>query len=155
MPEITTFAVLLHALAAVIWVGGMFFAYVVLRPSLGFLEPPQRLTIWSGVFRRFFSWVWLIVIILPLTGYAQVMIDFGDIASAGLHITLMQITGWSMIALFLYLYVGPYSRFRDFVAAEDWPMAAAQLNVIRRIVGTNTVLGILTVAIGASGRFWG
>ena len=29
----------LHTLAAVIWVGGMFFAYLVLRPSAGALEP--------------------------------------------------------------------------------------------------------------------
>ncbi len=154
MPEITTIATLLHSLAAVIWVGGMFFAYVILRPSLGFLDPPQRLTIWSNVFKRFFVWVWLIVVILPLTGYAQVMIDFGGFGNVGMHINIMQMTGWVMIALFLYLYLGPYGRFRDCVDAADWPAAAAQLNVIRRVVGTNTVLGILTVAIGASGRFW-
>ena len=155
MPEITTIATLLHSLAAVIWVGGMFFAYVILRPALGFLEPPQRLTIWAQVFKRFFVWVWLIVVVLPLTGYAQVMIDFGGFANTGMHIDIMHITGWLMIALFGYLYLGPYARFRLSVASEDWPAAAAHLNVIRRIVGTNTVLGILTAAVGASGRFWG
>jgi len=30
-----------HVLCAVLWVGGMFFAYVVLRPSLSVLEPMQ------------------------------------------------------------------------------------------------------------------
>jgi len=155
MPEITTPATLLHSLAAMIWVGGMFFAYVVLRPSLGFLEPSQRLTLWANVFKRFFVWVWLIVFILPVTGYAQVMIDFGGFGNTGMHINIMHMTGWVMIALFLYLYVGPYGRFREFVAASDWPAAAAQLNIIRRIVGTNTVLGLLTIAVGASGRFWG
>ena len=35
----------LHTLAAVIWVGGMFFAYLVLRPSAGALarNPPAAL----------------------------------------------------------------------------------------------------------------
>ena len=34
----------LHLLSAVIWVGGMFFAYMVLRPAAAtLLEPPQRL----------------------------------------------------------------------------------------------------------------
>jgi hypothetical protein len=34
-------------------------------------------------------------------------------------------------------------------------MAARELNQIRWIVGTNVVLGLLTSASGASGRYWG
>ena len=33
----------LHILAAVIWVGGMFFAHQMLRPAAGKLDPAQRL----------------------------------------------------------------------------------------------------------------
>ena len=41
----------LHLLAAVIWVGGMFFAYACLRPvAASLFEPPQRLTLWRSVF---------------------------------------------------------------------------------------------------------
>ena len=50
-------AVALHALAAVIWVGGMFFAYVVLRPSVAELAVPERLLLWRRVLGRFFTWV--------------------------------------------------------------------------------------------------
>jgi uncharacterized membrane protein len=32
--------------------------------------------------------------------------------------------------------------------------AAASLNQIRRIVAINLVLGLITVIVGASGRFW-
>ena len=32
-----------HVLAIVVWVGGMAFVQFFLRPSLGTLEPPQRL----------------------------------------------------------------------------------------------------------------
>ena len=46
----------LHLLAAVIWVGGMFFAYMVLRPSAGLLEPAARLPLWQRVFGHFFPW---------------------------------------------------------------------------------------------------
>ena len=35
--------VALHVLAAVVWVGGMFFAYMVLRPAAGPLETAERL----------------------------------------------------------------------------------------------------------------
>ena len=47
-----------HLLSAVIWVGGMFFAYLVLRPSLSVLEPAQRIALHQQVFRRFFLFVW-------------------------------------------------------------------------------------------------
>ena len=50
---------LIHLLAVLIWVGGMFFAYVVLRPAaVEVLQPPERLRLWESVFRRFFNWVW-------------------------------------------------------------------------------------------------
>lgn len=50
----TVYALLyaLHVLAAVVWVGGMFFAWMVLRPAaVTALEPPARLRLWSAVFR--------------------------------------------------------------------------------------------------------
>jgi len=41
------YAVTLHILGAVIWVGGMFFAYMALRPAIvETLEPPFRLKLW-------------------------------------------------------------------------------------------------------------
>ena len=154
MPEITTVAVALHALAAALWVGGMFFAHQVLRPTLGFLEPPQRLALWNKVFARFFPWVWVAVIVLPLTGYTQVFLDYGSFDAAGRHVEIMHGLGWLMIALFLFLIAVPYRRFKTAVAGETWKEAAGHLAVIRRIVGTNLILGLLTIAIGASGRFW-
>ena len=42
-----------HVVAAVIWVGGMFFALLVLRPSTGPLDPPTRLALWQRVLRAF------------------------------------------------------------------------------------------------------
>ena len=41
------------------------------------------------------------------------------------------------------------------MAAGDNAAAAAQLNQIRIIVTVNLVLGLITVAIGSSGRYWG
>lgn len=154
MPDISALLAAVHALAAVVWVGGMFFAYVILRPSLMQLEPPQRLAVWNSVFKRFFLIVWIIVIALPLTGYARVFMDFGDFAAAGNAINAMHGIGLIMIALFIYLYVYPYEKFQTAVAASEWPVAAGHLNSIRRIVYANMWLGLITVVIGASGRFW-
>jgi len=144
----------LHALAAVLWVGGMFFAYVVLRPAVGFMEPPHRLTMWNNVFDRFFRWVWITVIALPATGYYAVYADFGGFAQSGMHVSLMHGLGWIMIAIFLFLIAGPYRRYRAAVGTQDWPTAGRILIVIRRTVAVNLTLGLVTIAIGASGRLW-
>ncbi len=155
MPDFPALLISIHALAAVIWVGGMVFAYAVLRPSLGSFKPAERLSLWDAVFRRFFPVVWAAVVALPVTGYWLVFGYFGGFSGAGLHIHLMHGVGLAMIALFLHLYFAPYRRFRAAVAAREWPVAAANLTTIRRVVATNIGLGLAIVAIGASGRFWG
>ena len=148
-------AIAIHAVAAVIWVGGMFFAYQILRPAMPILDgPPPRLKLWLGVFDRFFPWVWAVVIALPLTGYFQIYADYGGMDGVGPHIHFMQGTGWLMILLYWFLYFGPYAKFKTAVGEENWPAAGAQLNWIRRVVGTNLILGLITIAVGASGRLW-
>ena len=50
-----TIALFLHVVSDVIWIGGMFLAYVVVRPAaIEVLEPPQRLKLWTGISPAFF-----------------------------------------------------------------------------------------------------
>jgi len=144
----------LHVLAAVIWVGGMFFAYMVLRPSAGPLESASRLALWQRVFGRFFPWVWASIAVLLISGYSILFLRFGGFHAAPPHIHVMQATGILMMLLFLHLYFAPWRRFSRAVETGVLQDAAASLNQIRRIVATNLVLGLVTVAAGASGRFW-
>ena len=146
--------IVLHALAAVVWVGGMFFAYLVLRPAAGPLEAPVRFALWRRVLGRFFPWVWASVAVLLASGYAMLFLYFGGFAGAGIHIHLMQVTGIVMMLLFMHMYFAPWPRFERAVEAGAFDQAAAPLNQIRRIVGINLVLGLITVGFGASGRFW-
>ena len=149
-----TLLVALHVLAAVVWVGSMFFAYMVLRPSAGPLEPPLRLALWRRVFGRFFPGFGPA---LPLCSPAAMRccsFCFGGFAGAPPHINVMQATGILMMLLFLHLYFAPWRRFSRAVEAGAFPDAVAALNQIRRIVAINLVLGLITVTVGASGRFW-
>jgi uncharacterized membrane protein len=149
-----TILVALHALAAVAWVGGMFFAYMCLRPAAGPLETRLRLALWQRVFGRFFPYVWASIAVLLTSGYAMLFLRFGGFAGAGLHIHVMQATGILMMLLFLHLYFAPWRRFSRAVATGNFDSAAVSLNQIRRIVAINLVLGLITIAAGASGRFW-
>jgi len=145
---------LLHILSAVIWVGGMFFAYMVLRPvAASQLEPPQRLPLWAACFERFFVWVWAAVILLPLTGYWMLFAMFKGMANAPLYVHAMQGLGLLMIALYLWLYFSPYRALRTAVAQQDWKTGGARLAVIRRIVGANLLLGLATITIAVAGHY--
>ena len=151
----TAVALAVHLLGAVVWVGGMFAIYVALRPALGTLEPPQRLRLMRATFGTFFPWVWVAILLLLASGYWMVLMTFGGFARVGLHIHLMQGIGWLMIALFVWLFHGPWLALKRAVEAEDWPRAGASLNRIRQIIAVNLPLGLIVVVIGASGRYWG
>jgi uncharacterized membrane protein len=148
------FAIAFHAFAAVIWVGGMFFAYMILRPSAGPLEAPMRLQLWDRVFSRFFPWVWASVATLLVSGLGMILWGYGGFAAAGAYVHVMLGIGILMMAIYAHLYFVPWRRLRRAVAAANWAEAGAQLGVIRRIVAVNLTLGLITVAIGSSGRFW-
>jgi uncharacterized membrane protein len=153
--HLLSLALALHILGAVVWVGGMFAAYVCLRPAAGGLEPPQRLALWRGFFQRFFPWVWVAVVLLLASGYWMLVSAFGGFAKAPLYINLMQAIGLVMVALYAWLFHGPWLKFKRAVDARAWPDAGAQLNRIRRIIAVNLPLGLIVVAIGGTGRFWG
>ena len=152
---IATVALIAHIWAAVLWVGGMFFALLILRPASGPLDPALRLELWQRVLQRFFLWVWAAIALLLVSGYGMIFGVFNGFRGIGLHVNLMQAIGIIMVLAFFHVYFAPYRRFRAAVARRDVPEAARQLNQIRWIVTLNLVLGLVTVAVGSSGRYWG
>ena len=82
-----------HVLCAVVWVGGMFFAYVVFRPSLSVLEAPQRLALHGQVFRRYFKIIWHVMPLSILTGFAMIFAVFGGMAGGTLEHSRYDATG--------------------------------------------------------------
>ncbi len=151
----TSFALTLHLLGAVVWVGGMFAAYLCLRPAAGALEAPQRLQLWRGFFAKFFIWVWVSIVLLLGSGYWMLISTFGGFKGAPLYINLMQAFGLIMVALFAWLFHGPWLKFKRAVDAKDWPAAAGHIGLIAKIIQINLPLGLIVVVIGGTGRFWG
>jgi uncharacterized membrane protein len=133
-----------HVICAVVWVGGMFFAYVVLRPSLSVLEPPQRMALHGQVFRRFFKIVWHVMPLIILTGLAMIFAVFGGMAGVRWHIHVMLLLGLVMAGVFLAIFFGPYRTFRVTPGPAD-------LDSIRKLIGINLVLGLFIVAIAVLG----
>src|SRR5580765_5277440 len=130
----------LHVLSAVVWVGGMFFAYVVLRPSLSVLEPPQRIALHSQIFRRFFLVIWHAMPVIVLSGFVMIFAMLGGMANLRWNVNVMMLLGLVMSAVFLAIFFGPYRTFR----AAPGP---GPLDTIRKLIGVNLILGLLTAVI--------
>jgi uncharacterized membrane protein len=152
---IATIVLIVHILSAVVWVGGMFFALIVLRPATAALEPGARLDLWLRVFERFFVWVFAAIALLLASGYAMIFGVYAGFRGIGLHVHVMQGIGIVMMLLFFHLYFAPWRRFQAALARRDQAAAASQLGQIRAIVTINLLLGLVTVAVGSSGRYWG
>ncbi|MGB8338763.1 MAG: CopD family protein [Burkholderiales bacterium] len=144
----------LHLLSVAVWVGGMFFAYVALRPAAAkMLEAPERLNLWSATFARFFLWVWIAVALILLSGFGMISTG-GGFKNSPLYVNAMMAAGLVMMAIFAHVYFAPYQRLVRYVAAREWKAAGEQLAQIRKMVGLNLALGLLTITVATVGHLF-
>jgi uncharacterized membrane protein len=159
--------VFLHVLAVAVWVGGMFLMHFAVRPvAVAQLPPAQRLPLLAGILGRFFGWVTAAVLLVLATGVAMI---FGIGAAAGAaaagkgafgegmrlahgSVHLMFALGVVMSLVFAFIRLVPYPRLRGALAAQQLPVAAGHLDLIRRLVAANLVIGVVTVAVATLGR---
>lgn len=142
---------LLHLLAAIIWVGGMFFAHFCLRPAaLETLQPPNRLPLMEAALRRFFRYVSASVLVLLITGAFMFASVGFQAAPAGWHAMLA--LGVLMALVFAYIRGVLYPKLRTECAAGAWPAAGKALNSIRHLVAMNLALGVITIVAAVSAR---
>lgn len=150
-----TFMKLLHLLGVVVWVGGMFFAYMVLRPvAADVLQVPERLRLWNRVFARFFNWVWLAVGAILLSGLYMIYL-YGGMVHVGHYVHVMLLLGLVMVAVYVYVFFGCFVPFSLHVEKERWKEAGALLGKIRQLVAINLSLGVLTLAVATIGVQFG
>ena len=136
-------------LCAVLWVGGMFFAYVVLRPEpVGDGAAAAAAAAHAG-FRRFFLVVWHAMPLIILTGLIMLFRYYGGMSHADLeHPRPCFELGLVMAAIFIVIVFGPYRRFQR---TADRGLMVSSLNSIRTMIGINLVLGIVTIVIAMFG----
>ena len=135
----------IHLASAIVWVGGMAFVMLALRPvAATLLPPPQRLPLMAAALGRFFIAVWVSIALLVTTGYAMMAIAGMKGAPLGWH--LMMGIGLLMVALFGHIYFVGYKRLKGAVAASDWPAGAKALGTIAAFVHANFALAWLAIA---------
>lgn len=142
---------LIHLLAVLVWVGGMFFALLVLRPAaVEALQPPERMRLWNAVLRRFFNWVWGAICVILVTGL-YLIYQHGGIVYVARHVHIMLALGLAMMAIFVYVFFACYVPLSLHVAKQRWKEAGEQLSRIRKLVALNLALGLLTLFVATIG----
>jgi uncharacterized membrane protein len=138
----------LHILGFMVWVGGMFFAHNALRPvAAATLEPPQRLVLLNGIFSKFFLWVWISIVLILGSGLYMM----AQLGKPPVYVTLMAVLGIVMMLIFAHVFFSPFRRLRRAVAAQDWKAGGAAVGLIRKLIGINLILGLITITIGTLG----
>lgn len=141
----------LHLVGVVVWVGGMFFAYVALRPAAASLAPPVRLPLMAAAMIRFVAWVAAAILAIVGSGLAMVAMQ-GGFGAVGGYVHVMAGIALVMIGLYAYLVAVPLRALRAGVAASDWPRAGAAMQRIRQLVAVNLVLGIIVISVAVLWR---
>ncbi len=141
----------MHLLGVVVWVGGMFFAHMALRPAALALPPPQRLPLLSATLSNFVAWVAAAIVFLVCSGAAMIVM-LGGMRAVGLSVHVMTGLGVLMILVYGHLVASPLRRLKKAVAASDWPAGGAAMATARRLVGVNLILGLVTLTIAVLGH---
>lgn len=146
-------ALLLHLVAVVIWIGGMFFAHVCLRPAAAtLLQPAQRLPLMSEVLGSFFRAVVWSLVLLWGSGLTMFVAGASSGARTPLSWNLMAGLAAIMTVLFALILFRLHPRMKRALADGDLPQAAAALAGIGRLVTVNLALGFATIAVATVGR---
>lgn len=138
-----------HLLGLTIWVGGMFFAHMALRPSLPVLQPQQRLVLMAATLGAFFIWVWISIALVLGSGVHMMLLMGAGHTPPYVH--AMAGIGVVMMLIFGHVFFAPFRRLKRYSTQQDWDRAARALRQIRMLVGINLCLGLLAIAFGALG----
>lgn len=134
----------LHYLASVMWIGGMAFNILVLRPSMIVIDQSQRPVLGTTVLKRFIIFAWLSIVLLIITGISIALsrVAFGDIFRTTYGIVLLSKHFVTLIMILIVTWI-------SFVLSTKLAPFAPKPNTILILVKTNLSLGIIVLLLTA------
>lgn len=152
-PFLVSMAVALHVSAALIWTGGTFFTHFCLHPVVAEqLDLLQGRAFTLAVLQRFMRWMAAAAALVSITGIGLALRLHGGISIWPWYVSAMAVLGAAMIANYLQLAYALLPRLRTaFFGARD-DDTRHWLDLTRRRLALNLVLGFAAVAIATAGR---
>ena len=146
------YAKLLHLIAGIVWMGGMTFMLFALRPAaMASMEPQPRAVFMGQVWKRFYVWVLVAIVVLFATGthlytatFRAVRLATGS-GSVPLGWNVMLVLGITMMLVFGHIYFAGFKKYKRAVAAAEWPLAAKASGLIHKMTLLNFALGWLAI----------
>ena len=143
----------LHVLSIVVWIGGMVFSHLFLRPAFAQLDAPLRLRLMHDVLGRFFKAVLVASLLTLASGVwmlgrvAKQVVQSGGNFEMPLAWTVMAVLGVAMVAIFMHIRFALFKRLGRAVAMSEWAAGDAVLAQIRTWVSINLGLGVLVLIV--------
>jgi uncharacterized membrane protein len=148
------YAILLfiHLLSAAFWVGGMATMHFAVRPAaVATLEPPLRLRTMTAALRRFFVGVDAAITLLFVSGVTMILLT-GGFRAVHWRVEAMMGIAIVMAGIYVYIRASVFKALRRAVEESAWPVAAARLNTVRKLVSLNLALGVAVFGVAIVGR---
>jgi uncharacterized membrane protein len=144
METVSVVMLWLHYLATVMWIGGMAFNTLVLRPSMTVLDQDQRPVLGNKVLKRFIIFAWSSIAVLVLTGISITYshIAFEDILGTSYGIILLVKHIVTLIMVLIVAWV-------SFVLSAKLASFAPKPNTVLILVKTNLSLGLFVLLLTA------
>lgn len=143
---------LAHLVAGIVWMGGMAFMLVALRPAaVATLQLPERMQLMGAAFRRFFPLVIVSIIALFATGTNLYTTAFRAVKAASgqgsvpTGWNIMLVLGLLMMLIFGHIFFAGYAKVKRALAVQDWTLASKAAAQIHTLTMVNFVLGWLAL----------
>jgi uncharacterized membrane protein len=143
----------LHILAIIVFLGGLFFASVVFQPLTRGLDSETASSLWQPTLSRFFAWGWVSLLLILATGIGMVFLKFGGYSGAPMIHRGNMAIGIPAMALFVYVFFGPWQQYRRTTLRRDWTAAQKAITRVQVVMRIILVLGLIASAVSAVGRY--
>ena len=143
---------LAHLVAGIVWMGGMAFMLLALRPAaIAMLQLPERTMLMGAVYRRFFPLVIVSIVVLFATGTNLYTTTFRAMKAASgqgsvpTGWNIMLVLGLLMMLIFGHIFFSGYGKFKRALAVQGWPTASQAAAQIHTLMMVNFLLGWLAL----------